>query len=87
MRRMSAGDVRERFSEIVNEAAFADKRTVITRHGKEVAAIVPIGDLSSARTHSKTVLPEGSIMIRQSPEILTISASPEVRVTATLNSK
>jgi len=35
----------ERFSEIVNKAAFGGKRTVISRNGKEVAAVIPIADL------------------------------------------
>jgi prevent-host-death family protein len=73
MRKLSAGDARERFAEIVNEAAYADKRTVITRHGKEVAAIVPITDLNQAAPPSAK-LPDGSVIISQTPEILTYSA-------------
>jgi prevent-host-death family protein len=83
MRKMSAGDARERFSEIVNEAAYADRRTVITRHGKEVAAIVPIGDLINP---TKPTLPEGSVMICQSPQIVTVSAPSEVKVSLSRNS-
>lgn len=84
MRRMSTGDARERFSEIVNEAAYADKRTVITRHGKEVAAIVPIGDLNSASA-PKSELPEGAMIICQSPQIITVSVPSEVKVSLTKN--
>jgi prevent-host-death family protein len=33
------------FSEIVNSAAVGGKRMVISRNGKEVAAVIPIADL------------------------------------------
>jgi len=71
MRRISTGDARERFAEIVSEAAFADKRTLITRHGKEVAAVVPIADLDS-KLHPRA-LPPGTMLVHQSAEILTVS--------------
>jgi prevent-host-death family protein len=37
---------REHFADIVNNAAYRDEITYVTRHGKRVAAIVPIGDVS-----------------------------------------
>ena len=45
MRNLSAGEARERFSEIVNEAAYGSTRTVLTKHKRAVAAVVPIADL------------------------------------------
>ena len=45
MRNLSAGEARERFAEIVNEAAYASTRTVLVKHKRAVAAIVPIADL------------------------------------------
>ncbi len=36
---------RSRFSEVVNRAAFASERVVLTRRGKRFAAVVPIEDL------------------------------------------
>jgi prevent-host-death family protein len=38
-------DVRGSFSSTVNRAAFGGERVVLTRHGKRVAAVVPIADL------------------------------------------
>jgi prevent-host-death family protein len=36
---------REHFADIVNNAAYRDEITYVTRHGKRVAAIVPVGDV------------------------------------------
>jgi prevent-host-death family protein len=38
-------EARETFSETVNRAAFGGERVVLTRHGKPVAAVVPLADL------------------------------------------
>ncbi len=56
VRKISAKEAREEFSEIINQAAYAAKRTIVTRHGKEVAAIIPISDLE--RLHD----PKGGIL-------------------------
>lgn len=45
IRKLSAGEARERFSQIVNEAAYGATRTVLCKHRKPVAAVVPIADL------------------------------------------
>jgi prevent-host-death family protein len=45
MRQYTTGEARDRFSEVVNEAAFGAQRIVLTRHGKNVAAVVPMSDL------------------------------------------
>jgi prevent-host-death family protein len=45
MRQYTTGEARDRFSEVVNEAAFGAHRVVLTRHGKTVAAVVPMSDL------------------------------------------
>jgi prevent-host-death family protein len=84
MRKLSTGDARERFAEIVNEAAYADKRTVITRRGKEVAAVVPITDLNPTPTPSST-LPVGAVVIYQTPQILTYSAPSAINVSLCVN--
>jgi prevent-host-death family protein len=42
---VSTVEAREKFSEIVNRAAFGQERIVLTRRGKELAAVVPIEDL------------------------------------------
>ena len=38
-------EARESFSETVNRVAFGGERVVLTRHGRRVAAVVPIEDL------------------------------------------
>jgi prevent-host-death family protein len=45
MRQYTTGEARDRFSEVVNEAAFGAHRVVLTRHGKSIAAVVPVSDL------------------------------------------
>lgn len=38
-------EARESFSSTVNRVAYGGERVVLTRHGKRVAAVVPIEDL------------------------------------------
>lgn len=42
---LTTAQARDRFSAILKEASYGDKRTVITNHGERVAAIVPMSDL------------------------------------------
>jgi prevent-host-death family protein len=44
-RRISASQARASFAEAINRASFAGERTVIRRHGKDVAAVVAVEDL------------------------------------------
>jgi prevent-host-death family protein len=59
---------RERFADIVNNAAYRDEITYVTRHGKRVAAIVPIGDVSTriAKRGSGAALKE--LLARHEPD-------------------
>ena len=45
MTRVSIADARKDFAAIVSRASFAHERTVITRHGADVAAIISIDEL------------------------------------------
>lgn len=47
MTSFSSSEARQHFPELVNEAAYAKKRTIITKRKKKVAAIVPIEDLET----------------------------------------
>ncbi len=38
-------EAREHFTDVINEVAYAGKRIVLTRKGKEMVAIVPLEDL------------------------------------------
>lgn len=49
MSRIAASDARVQFAEIVNKVAFGGERIVLHRHGKDVAAIVPVEDLELLR--------------------------------------
>lgn len=43
---ISVADARSDLSELLNRVAYGKERLVITRHGKEIAAIVPLEDLT-----------------------------------------
>lgn len=44
-RRINASEARASFADAVNRVVYGGERTVIRRHGKEVAAVVPMKDL------------------------------------------
>jgi len=46
---LNAARARERFAEALNRVGYAKERVVIERHGKPVAALVPIEDLETIR--------------------------------------
>ena len=39
--------IRDSFSDVVSRAAYGKERVVLTRHGKPVAAVVPLEDLEA----------------------------------------
>lgn len=45
MTRLNVSKAREEFPEIVNRAAYGKERTVVSRRGKDLAAVIPIEDL------------------------------------------
>ncbi len=45
MTRIAASEARMDFADIVNKVAFGGERITLHRHGKDVAAIVPVEDL------------------------------------------
>jgi prevent-host-death family protein len=47
VRRLNASQARAAFAEAVNRATFAGERTLIRRHGKDVAAVVSAEDLKT----------------------------------------
>lgn len=42
---MTTVEAREHFSDVVNRAAYGKERVLLLRHGKQVAAVVPVEDL------------------------------------------
>ena len=45
MSKMSTVEARENFSELINQAAYGNKRIVLTRRGKPLVAVISINDL------------------------------------------
>jgi prevent-host-death family protein len=45
MARIAASEARENFATILNEVAFGGERILLHRHGKDIAAMVPIEDV------------------------------------------
>lgn len=43
---ISTADARRQLTELVNRVAYGKERVVITRHGKQLCALVPLEDLS-----------------------------------------
>ena len=42
---VSIGEARSQFAELLNQAAYAKQRVVLTRKGKELVGVVPVEDL------------------------------------------
>ena len=45
MTRLNVSKAREEFPEMLNRAAYGKERTIVSRRGKELAAVIPIEDL------------------------------------------
>ena len=45
MSKIGAREARSKFSEILHSAAYAKDRIVLTKNGRDIAALVPIEDL------------------------------------------
>lgn len=46
MKPVSTADARRNMAELLNRAAYGGERFVVTRHGKELVAIVPVEEAS-----------------------------------------
>lgn len=45
MENISAAEARKQLADLLNRAAYGKERIVVTRHGKQMGAIVPVEDL------------------------------------------
>ena len=45
MTRLNVSKAREEFPDVVNRAAYGKERTIVSRRGKDLAALIPIEDL------------------------------------------
>ncbi|MBI3072801.1 MAG: type II toxin-antitoxin system Phd/YefM family antitoxin [Deltaproteobacteria bacterium] len=46
-RALTTSEIREDFADTLNRVAYGKERIVLERHGKQVAALIPIEDLSA----------------------------------------
>lgn len=46
MKEISTAETRKHMAELLNRAAYGGERFVVTRHGKELAAIVPLSEVN-----------------------------------------
>lgn len=46
MAKITAGEARDKFSDMVNRAAYGKERIILTRRGKDLVAMVPLEDLT-----------------------------------------
>jgi prevent-host-death family protein len=49
MENITTAEARKHLAELLNRAAYGKERFVVTRHGKELVAIVPVEDLDLLR--------------------------------------
>jgi prevent-host-death family protein len=54
MRRLAVSAVRERIADVLGHVALRRERIVLTRHGRELGAIVPMEDLEVLRSLDET---------------------------------
>src|SRR5687768_5627833 len=69
LRRIAVSAMRERFADVLAHVAVRRERIVLTRHGREVGAIVPVEDLERLREM------DGADVDRQTPTIAAHRAS------------
>jgi prevent-host-death family protein len=46
MKQITTAEARKHMAELLNRAAYGKERFVVTRHGKELVAIVPLEDIT-----------------------------------------
>lgn len=46
MKQITTAEARKQMAELLNRAAYGKERFVVTRHGKELVAIVPLEDVT-----------------------------------------
>jgi len=74
MNERTASDARQNFAEVVNQVAYGGERVVIHRHGKGLAAVVPMSDLELLRDlESHIDLSDAKMSVKQAQETGTVS--------------
>lgn len=60
MAKKSVSEAREEFSEVINQVSYSGQRVILHRHGKALAAIIPVGDLELLEAIEDSVDIEGA---------------------------
>jgi prevent-host-death family protein len=53
--KISTADARTQFADVINQVAYGGVRIVLTKHDKEVAAVIPIADLEKLALLEQTM--------------------------------
>ena len=61
---LTAVKARAKFSEVVSQAAFEKERIVLTRNGKELAAVVPVEDVRLLEDAARAQAMPGEVRLR-----------------------
>jgi prevent-host-death family protein len=59
MRKIESTRARQEFSDTLNQVAYGRERIVLRRHGKDVAALIPMSDLELLRQCEETFRKRG----------------------------
>ena len=70
----TASEARQNFAELINQVAFGGERIMIHRHGKELAAVVPVGDLALLHDlETRIDLDDARVALKEAQEQGTVS--------------
>lgn len=67
MTRLTVSKAREEFSEVINRAAYGKERTIVSRRGKDLAAVIPIDDLRLLERLAQEEIDRGTLKIPAPP--------------------
>jgi prevent-host-death family protein len=71
---LNAADAKEQFADLINRVVHSKERVILTRRGKEIAAIIPFEDLNILQaSQDKSDLREAMDALKEAREKGTIS--------------
>lgn len=71
---MNTADAKEQFTDLVNRVAHSKERIILTRRGKEIAAIIPLEDLALlAESQDKSDLRDAIEALKEARHIGTLT--------------
>jgi prevent-host-death family protein len=67
--KISTAEARSQFADVINQVAYRGVRIVLTKHDKEVAAIIPIADFEKLAIYEQSIdLAEAKSALREVEE-------------------